>query len=103
MIHIRWSKRADADLEAIRLSEYRWQIAMAARGLARFPRRGRTPPECQRFPELNFSPDLREIVFPDLARLFCRFDEARQTIFVLGMALRGMDVTPEWLIRLPEQ
>lgn len=100
MIRVRWSRTALENLEAIRLSEYRWNVAMAVRGLTRFPKRGRTPPECELYPDMEFPAQLRELVFPGLVRLFYRFDESRQTIYVLGMAFRGMDVTPDWLLKL---
>jgi len=103
VIQIRWTRTAVEQLERIEKSEYRWQVARTMFGLAHFPQRGRIPPEVRRVPEYRLSGELREVVFPGLVRVFYRWDESRETIFILGMSFRGQDVTPEWLVDLAQK
>jgi len=94
---IRWTQGAASDLLAIERPEYRWRVAHAVRGLAQFPQRGRIPPELEKFEHLQFPAELREIIFPRLARMFYLHDRSKNVIHILGLAFRGQDVTQEWL------
>ena len=80
----------------------RRDIVRAVRGLHRFPRKGRVLPEFQKYPDLEFPPEVRELIFSRLARVFYRYDERRDTVFILGISFRGQDVSDEWLSKLLE-
>jgi plasmid stabilization system protein ParE len=89
-------------LETIREMKWRRRVFYAVSTLARFPRRGRIPPEVARYPEVGLSAELREIVFPGLARVFYRYDERSETVRILAMTFRGQEVTLDGLNRLLE-
>jgi len=46
---------------------------------------------------------LREIIFPELARVFYIYDEHRDAVRILGIRFRGQEVTGEWILRLTEE
>jgi len=98
---VRWTFRAAEHLLQVRELKYRLQIVRAVRGLRVFPRQGRVPPEVRRYADLRIPVELREIIFPRLARLFYRYDETHDVVYFLGMAFRGEQVTLERLNRLP--
>ena len=102
MTRILWSAPAVEQLELIRQPELRRRVYRAIGGLARFPLRGRTPPEATRYPDLDFPSDLRELVFPRLLRVFYRYDRKTDTVRILGMSFRGQEVGADWLSRLLE-
>ena len=102
MTRVLWSEPAVEQLALIRRPELRRRVYRAIGGLARFPQRGRMPPEVTRYPDLELPGDLRELVFPRLVRVFYRYDEKTKIVRVLGMSFRGQEVGADWLSRLLE-
>ena len=96
-MRVLWSRAAAEQLGLIRRLHLRRQVFRAITGLAKFPRRGRIPPEVARQPDLQFSGELREIIFPDLVRVFYRFEAETEIIHVLAMKFRGQEVGEDWL------
>lgn len=100
MTRLRWTYRAAEHLLQIRELKHRQHVVRAIRGLRLFPRQGRVPPEVRRHPDMKISVEVREIIFPRLARVFYRYDEDRDTVYVLGIIFRGESVTLDRLNRL---
>jgi hypothetical protein len=90
-------------LALVRRFELRKRVYSAVQGLRLYPLRGRIPPEVARFPDLELSADIREIVFPRLVRVFYRYDGRQDRVYVLGMSFRGQEVGEDWLRRLLQQ
>ena len=103
MASVLWSEPAVEQLLLIRKSSLRSRVYRAVGGLAKFPLRGRRPPEVSRFPDLELPADLRELVFPRVSRLFYLYDESKDVVRVLGMTFRGKEVGPDWFQHLLEQ
>ena len=102
MTRIFWAKAAVEQLSLIRRPQLRRRVYRAVRGLAVYPKRGRIPPEVARYPDLELSAEIREIVFPRLVRVFYRYDEKAARVYILGMSFRGQEVGENWLQRLLE-
>lgn len=100
MTRIVWTDPAVEEFELIYRIELRRRVYKAISGLARFPRRGRVPPEAARFPDLVLSTELREVVFPRLLRVFYRYEESSDTVIILAIFFRGQEVGGDWLGRL---
>ncbi len=100
MTRVLWSELAAGQLDLIRTRKLRIRVYDAVGGLARFPERGRRPPEVGRFPDVDLPADLRELVFPRLLRVFYRYDARRDEVRVLGMSFRGQEVGGDWLRRI---
>ena len=100
MTRLRWTYRAAEQLLQIRELKHRLRVVRAIRGLRVFPRQGRVPPEVRRHQNLRIHAELREIIFPKLARVFYRYDEDKDTVYILGMTFRGQEVTLDRLNRL---
>ncbi len=103
MSRVIWSEPAVEGLRLIREPRILWQVIRALRSLAMFPRRGRIPPEVAEVPEASLPGELREIIFPELARVFYIYDEHRDAVRILGIRFRGQEVTGEWILRLTEE
>lgn len=97
MTRILWAEPAIEQFSQIKSLAWRRRVFFGVAGLARFPRRGRIPPETRQYPELNRPAELREIVFPRLVRVFYRYDERADIVRVLAMSFRGQDVSRAWM------